>query len=261
MSKIGIIARNTGRIIKDHAPAILTGLSVFGTVATAVEAVRATPEALRRVTAFENQKNEGVQSGEDWVKATPLEVVKVAWTAYIPAAAIGGATLACTLSAHGIHLKRQAAMIAGYTVVEKAYAEYKEQVVEAVGKNKEQEIRDKVAQKQTDRAVSENREVVLVGSGNILCHDSASGRLFQSNMEALRKAENDINRQCINEMYASQNEFYEKIGLSGNSYGEQFGWNTDNPLELVFTSVLVEDKPALSINYRTAPVSRFNRLG
>jgi len=70
-----------------------------------------------------------------------------------------------------------------------------------------------------------------------------------------------VNLLCINEMSASQNDFYRRIGLPCVETGEQVGWNTDHPMELQFSSVLTDDnKPCLAINYYRAPKAGYYKI-
>src|SRR5690606_7639164 len=117
-------------------------------------------------------------------------------------------------------------------------------------------------------AVTEDRvrntpgsEVVLLGGGEVLCLETLSGRFFNSTAETIRKAQNDINVQSINELYASMNDFYRMVGLPPIPMGEEVGWNTDNMMELKLTSALTDDnKPVLAVDYVYAPKPDYFRI-
>jgi hypothetical protein len=80
-------------------------------------------------------------------------------------------------------------------------------------------------------------------------------------MEALRKAQNDINYQVMHDSYASLTDFYSMVGLAPTSNSDDVGWNSDKLLELQFSPVLTEGgRPCISIDFVVAPVRHYYRL-
>ena len=150
MSKpnIASILRSVRTTTVKHSPEILTGLGIVGMAATVVMAVRATPKALRKIE--EERSEQRVE------KLEPVEVVKATWKCYIPAAVTGAVSVACIVGASSVNIRRNAALVAAYKLSETALADYKEKVTEAVGARKEQNIREKVAQKQLEKTPIEN---------------------------------------------------------------------------------------------------------
>ena len=258
MSKIGIFAKSASRLLKDNSPTILTGLGVSGLLATVILAVRATPEATRRIQRLSNDMEEEYQAGgPEPLLIRNRDIVKINWDLYIPAAIVGGTTALCIIGANNISGRRNAALISLYTLTERAYGEYREKVVHTLGENKEARIRDSIAQ---DQVTAAGPSVTVIGAGNVPCFDTFTGRYFESTVETIRKAENDINRQCINDMYASQNDFYRLLGLPSVAVGEEVGWTTENVLEIQFSAVLDEGKPVMALEYRKQPKIGFHRV-
>jgi hypothetical protein len=258
VSKIGMLTKSAHRILKNNTPTILTGLGVSGLLATVVLAVRATPEATRRIDKLvEDMNDDHRHGGPAPLIITKRDIIKINWQLYIPAAVVGGTTIACIIGANSVSGRRNAALISLYTLTERAYGEYREKVVHTLGENKEARVRDEIAQ---DRVIAAGPSTTIIGTGNIPCFDTFTGRYFESTVEKIRKAENDINRQCINEMYASQNEFYRLIGLPAVAVGEEVGWTTDNVLEIQFSAVLDDGKPVMALEYRKQPKIGFTRV-
>ena len=258
MSKIGILAKSGRRLLKENAPTILTGLGVSGLLATVVLAVRATPEATRRLQRLSDDMEEEYQAGgPEPLQITPRDVVKINWDLYVPAVVVGTTTALCIIGANNISSRRNAALISLYTLTERAYGEYREKVVHTLGENKEARVRDAIAQ---DRVTAAGPSTTIIASGNIPCFDSFTGRYFESTVEAIRKAENDINRQCINDMYASMNDFYRLIGLPAVAVGDEVGWTTDNVIEVQFSAVLDDGKPVMALEYRKQPKINYTRV-
>lgn len=239
--------RNLQLAVKKHSPEILTGIGIAGMITTTVMAVRATPKALILI----DKKKDEVGADE----LTTKEVIKTAWTCYIPTAVTGTVSIFCLIGANSVNMRRRAALATAYTLSESALKEYQEKVVEAIGEKKELSIKDAVAKEKIEKNPVSNHEVIITEKGNTLCYDAVSGRYFRSDIDKLKKAENELNRRMRDEMYISLNEFYYEIGLTGISIGDEIGWNIDKGyIDLSFSSQLAEDgTPCLVIGYRIEP--------
>lgn len=244
--------KTLGRTISAHSPAILTAVGVAGVVATTILAVRATPDALARIYVDTENK------GED---LTPFETVKSTWPVYVPAALMAGVTITCIVSSTSISARRQAALLGLYTITETGFREYQEKVREHMTPRAEEKVRDAVAKDSIEKhpLKAESREVILVGNGSVLCFDSLTARYFMSDMETLRKAENDLNQKILTHMgYASQNDWYRLIGLPVVVMGDEAGWRTDNLLEIDYSAQLSdENEPCMVLNYRMYPIGSY----
>lgn len=250
--------KHVQRLMGDNSPSILTGLAVAGVITTAVMAVRATPKALLLMDEEINTRQ--IKSLN--TDLTKMDIVKLTWKCYTPSAAFGATTIACMVGANTISSKKATAMMSVISVTETALKEYQSKVVETLGDKADQKIRDGVAKDRLDHnPPPSSSEIQIVGAGEMLCYDSLSGRYFKCDMETIRKAQNDINADILNNMYASQNDFYALIGLESNTYGENAGWNTEHMMDLVFSTHLSEDgRPCLSINYRYPPILEYHRI-
>lgn len=249
---IGSMLRVLRKLAVDNSPMILTGLAVAGVFTTTVLAVRSTPYALRDLEYGAEEKKEPL---------TKRDVVALTWKNYIPAVAMGGATIACIIGANSISTKRNAALVSVYSLTETAFKEYRGKVIETLGESKDQKVRDLVAKDRLDKNPVTEGQVIVTGTGEQLCYDSLSGRYFKGDMETIRRSQNDINSQVLSDGYASQNEFYSLIGLPTASFGEEVGWTTDNMLEILFSAHISEDgRPCLSLDYRVAPVRGFYKI-
>lgn len=254
--QVGTVIKSLGKLLSDNAPALLTGFGAVGVVTTAVMAVKATPGAIEsmKIKEFELQE----EQPDELIRLTKREVLAVTWKHYVPAMLMGTTTICCIIGANSVNQRKQAVLVGMYTTAESMAKEYKDKVVEILGEKTDARVMDEVQQDRVSRTPAEG---LIVMNGKVLCFDSWTGRYFESDMEALRKAENNINRHCINQMYASQNDFYKEIGISGTAAGEEFGWNTDNPLELWISAVVSDDgRPCLALDYRTQPKANFHKV-
>lgn len=253
MSKTSLatITRNIRIAMKKHSPEILTGIGIAGMITTTVMAVRATPKAL---ILIEKKKKD-----EDTDNLTPVETVKAAWTCYVPAAVTGVMSVVCLVGASSVNARRNAALATAYTLSESALKGYQEKVIETIGEKKEQVIKDSIAKDKLDQNPVGKREVIITEKGNTLCYDAVSGRYFRSDIDIIKKAVNEINRNMLTDMHVSLNDFYYEIGLDNTKLGDDLGWNVDDGLiELSFSSQLATDgTPCLVMDYQIAPKYEF----
>ena len=247
------LLKTTEKVVADNSPTILTTLGVTGSLT----AMYLTGKASFKAADILRREEEA--SEFDFL--LPKEKVQLLWKEYIPAAGAGAFAVVCIIGSNRISSRRAAAMATAYAVSERAWAEYKDKVIEKLGAQKEQKVRDELAQDRVDKNPVSTREVIITGAGDVLCYDSITGRYFQSNVEALRKAVNDINRQILHNMYASLYEFYDLIGLPPTEYSQEVGWNSDNELSLDFSTTLSDDgRPCISIQYAVYPVRDYYRV-
>lgn len=236
----------------ENSPALLTGVGVIGTVTTAILTGRASFKAAEIIER--NQPMEGVDS-----PLTKNEKIKLVWTEFIPPVGVCGMTIASIIFAHRINSKQAAAMAAAYGLSEKTFSDYKEKVEEKLGVNKEQAIRDELAQ---DRVTANPpSQTIIVGSGDVLCLDVLTSRYFMGNMEKIKKAENEINAEILACDGASLSRFYDEIGLDPTPYSDTVGWDLDNRCELQISTVMsADERPCLSVDFARWPKPDYGKV-
>lgn len=240
--------------IKKHSPEILTGIGIAGMITTTVMAVRATPKAL--ILIEERKEEIGAE------KLEAMDMVKTTWACYIPAAITGTLSVACLIGASSVNARRNAALATAYTLSESALKDYQGKVIEMFGEKKNEAVKDAVAKDKVEKNPVVTREVIITEKGNTLCYDAISGRYFKSDIEKIKKAECELNRQMLDGMYVSLNDFYYEIGLDSVKLGDELGWNVDSGyIDLSFSSQLASDgTPCLVIDYSVAPRYDYRNL-
>lgn len=239
--------RSTQALLSKHSPEILTGIGIAGMVSTTILAVKATPKALKRIEA---EKQE-LQTD----KLTPVETVKAAWKFYIPAAVTGTASIACLIGASSVNARRNAALATAYKLSETALTEYRDKVVETIGEKKERTVREKIDKDHLDQNPVNMNKVIVTGKGQTLCYDHISGRYFYSDIDLIKRAINELNRQITINMYMSLNEFYDELNLEHIGIGYDLGWNIDDGMiDPEFSSHLTGDnQPCVVLGYSVPP--------
>lgn len=240
--------------IKKHSPEILTGIGIAGMITTTVMAVRATPKAL--ILIEERKEEIGAE------KLEAMDMVKTTWACYIPAAITGTLSVACLIGASSVNARRNAALATAYALSESALKDYQGKVIEMFGEKKNEAVKDAVAKDKVEKNPVVTREVIITEKGNTLCYDAISGRYFKSDIEKIKKAECELNRQMLDDMYVSLNDFYYEIGLDSVKLGDELGWNVDSGyIDLSFSSQLASDgTPCLVIDYSVAPRYDYRNL-
>lgn len=242
LTQIGNLVR---RNAKQHSPIILSTIAGVGTVVTAYLAARASFEAARLLDQYED-----LNGISDDPKERLKDRTKVVWKLYIPTAVSATSTIICIVAANRVETSKTLAAQTAFTVSQQLYSEYRDKVVEQFGANKDQSIRDSIATERVLKNPPPSNDILVSGPGNVLCCEQFTGRYFTSDMESLRRAQNDLNAKLLSQDYATLYDFYYMIGLGSTSYSEQLGWKSDKLMELQFSTVLTEDnRPCLSFDY------------
>lgn len=239
-------------LLNDNSGTILTGLGVSGTIATAYLTGRASFKAGQIIerAQFEDEEYDS--------KSNPIPTptrVRLIWHLYIPPVGIGVSTIICIVMANKLSSKKIAALAVASGISERALQEYRAKVFEKLGDRQNTTIRDEIAQDRINQYPPPNsREIILAGTGNVLCYDMTTGRYFMSTVEDIKRAENKMNYQLLHFMSASLSEFYDEIGLPPTSYTDSVGWNDAERFEVVFSTVLSPDnRPCVAIDFVHPP--------
>lgn len=254
------MARRAKQVLSANSPLILSGAAIAGTVVTTVLAGRAGYKAGYSIAM--DEATAGTKADE-----TPQErrkrITHATWKLYFSPAVTGVGTIAAIAAANKIGTNRAAALAAAYTITDKAYSEYKDKVVDTLGDKKEQtEIHDKIMQDRME-ASGHRSALVVINNNDVLCYDAFSDRYFQSNMEDLKKAQNDTNYEIQHNLYVSLSEFYNRVGLPKTAFSDTIGWSNEGTgVDLQFSTVMTPDqRPALAFSFREDPKPRFWRTG
>lgn len=264
--------KNVKVVLTEHSPEILTGIGIAGMITTTVLAVKATPKAMALIDSEISRKNKELQkeaekNGESNYKQVSKlnagETVKTTWKCYIPTVVTGAASIACLIGASSVHKKRNTMLATAYKLSESALTEYREKVIETIGEKKEKAIKDEIDKDRVKNNPSSNNNIIITGLGETLCYDYYSDRHFKSDIDKIKKAINEINRQLLNEGSVSLNDFYEEIGLKCTDYGKAAGWvaNSNRDLiELRASSQLDDGVPCLVVDFNIPPKYNFDKF-
>lgn len=269
MSKfsIGNFIKNSRNLAIKRSPELLVMLGIFGLGSAAYMLTKAVPKALQAIRDEVVEREDlGEQTSvniEELPTMLPLrDKFRLTWRIYLPAAITGAISMTCIVGASAINYKRNAALAAAYALTETTFADYKNRVIEALGKEKETEIHNQVVKDHMDRQPPGSCEAVVTSGGHDLCYDLHSGRYFYSSKDLIKDAKNEINDMMTRNMYASLNDFYYELGLPPTGEGEMFGWNMNQGfLDITFgTQTAADGRSCTTILYYPAPRYDFAKL-
>lgn len=213
------LTKTCAKFLRKHGGTILAVAASVGVVATAIETGRATTKAQhilevdKELTKF-NEDEFGVTEGPP----TKKQIVLMCWKAYVPAAILGGGTIACILGSNALNKKQIASLTAAYMALGKTYQEYRRQVAEHVGAEQEQEI--------WKNAHADDEDCVKMKSEEkLLCYEPISKRYFHATETELMDAFYNVNRNFALNGEVSLNDFYSFLpGLDFIPEGDMLGW-------------------------------------
>ena len=244
---------------KKHSPEILIVAGIAGTVVSAVLACKATlkvgeigqkakDDVDRIHEAAENGVTEAgeVYTAEDQKKdltiayvQTGLQYVKL----YAPAVILGGLSITSILASNNILRKRNVALAAAYTAVDKSFKEYRGRVVERFGDKVDQELRygikaKKIEETEVDPETGKEKKVkktVEVADPNLksdfACYFDKTSRNYETNrdfnMMFLRAQQNYANDVLRARGHLFLNEVYDMLDLPRTTAGQIVGWTYD----------------------------------
>lgn len=256
--------------MEKHSPAILTGLGIIGIGSTVVFAVKATPKAIDLIDdayldkASCDHDEMYSMTGEPFINHKlkylgAKDVVKATWKCYIPTAVMGAFTIACFIGSNRVSALRTAALSSAYSMTEKALQTYEQKVIDILGVDKNEEIREAITQDQIDSS-TENMIIPAYSTGSELCYDCLTGQYFWSDRESIREKVNDFNEMLLKDMYGDKNEWLLSLGCNQVEDGDLLGWNSDKLLDVNIKSLVAPNgKPCLALSYYTKPSPYFRR--
>lgn len=243
----------TGRmIVREQSPTILTAAAAIGAVATAVLGVKAGVKAGAVISE--------VEDGLVDERSKPARFADRAshtWKIFVPTAVAAIGTVTCVVGANKISMNRAAALSAAYALSDRAFAEYREKVLETVGVKKADAIME-----ETDKAAVAANSVpgnIIIANGEMLMYDKFTGRYFKKSMNDLNLALTRLNFSLSHEGAASLNEYYSHLELDSIPMGEDLGWNSDHGLvEHRMSSQIADDgQPCLVVDFNRSPGVKF----
>lgn len=252
---------NIGFQLKKHSPEILVVAGVVGTVTSAVMACKATTkldsvleeskDEIDKIKGYVEENGYSEKYTEEDQKKdlaivytqSAIKVIKL----YGPSIALGALSLSAILSSNHILRKRNIALAAAYTTLDKGFKEYRGRVIERFGKELDRELRYNIKAKEVqETVVDENgEEHTETKTVEVIDKDIYSdyARFYddgcigwkkdpEANLIFLRRQEDYFNDKLKVVGHVFLNEVYDALGIPRTKSGQVVGWVYDekNPI-------------------------------
>ena len=234
-------------VAKKNSPHIFFGIGLVGTIAGTVLACRATLKLSQTLDEIQKDldvvkaKNKVMPQGDLFPSASEdlyyqsvqvyiksgLKIMRL----YGPSIVVSGVSIGLLTNSHIELSRRNAALMAAYATVQKAYEDYRERVREVVGEEKELELYRGIETKKIKGEDGTEIEVKTVDPNKY----SQYAKFFDEYSEHWNK-DPELNRiyvQC-QQNYANNllharghvflNEVYDMLGIERSSAGQVVGW-------------------------------------
>ena len=224
-------------IFRKKGPEILTGFGIAGMTTSIILSVRATSEAIKRINIKkEKEKKEKLQTEE---------IVKTVWVCYIPSFTAWITSIACLIGSSVLNDRRNAALMAAYSLAETNLKDLTMKTKELIGEKKTEEIMTAIDKDRLERnplPIKEDEDESLeTSSGERLMRImDPYERYFYSNRTIIDRAVNKLNNQMNTSFmpYVSLNDFLREIEAPKlDDVGDRLGWNaSSNQIEVRYSS-------------------------
>ena len=242
--------------VRKNSPTILFGVGIASMVGSTVLACRATlklEEVLNDIEADKKKAElakEIVDNGEaapgttytDEEMKRDLSIISVRGVGkivrlYAPAVIVGGVGVVCLTRSHQILQQRNAALAAAYVAVERAFANYRERVIEKYGEDEDRELYHggemvDIIDGETGKVVSTLVAEEGEPSGYARWFDSENPNwndppYDENNWLFLRTQQNWANDFLHARGHLFLNEVYSMLGMAHTTAGAAVGWLYD----------------------------------
>lgn len=267
MSKVDILNKasrtfyKVGFTLKKHSPTILAVAGTVGVVTSGVMACKATT----KLSTILEEHEENVEKIHDYVDEhgysedytekdgkkditivytqTGIKLVKL----YAPAVALGTISIAAMLGSNHILRKRNIALTAAYTTIERSFKSYRNRVIDRFGEKLDEELLYNIKTKEVEETVvdEDGKEKATKKTVDIIDINDIEdySRLFYEGnpgwdpdprftMMFLKEQQRYANKLLKKRGYLFLNEVYKMLGFSIIPEGQYIGWiyDEENPI-------------------------------
>lgn len=249
ISSLRMMGGRLGLQISKHSPEILMVTGILGMVTAAVlaskatlslhEVVDETQETIDNIEAAKDEYPEPKQYREELVIAKTIKVASIV-KLYAPAIVLGGVSIACIVGSNRIISRRNLALMAAYKLIDEKFKDYRDNVIEELGPEKDKEFIRKTPQKKTLVKVGDTNKGTLTNRKfgySIYAREFNEtnpnwARTRDYNMLFLTSVQNWCNDILRGRGHIFLNEVYDHLGLPRSTEGQAVGWVYDKVREI-----------------------------
>ena len=257
VNKVTRSLHKVGFKFKKHSPEILVVTGVIGIVTSTVIACKATTKVNDIVTESKKTldkihdcvgKGLHTSDGEEYTQEVANKDLAIVYTQtawkfvklYGPSVLIGAASIGCMVGSNRILRKRNVALAAALTTVEKSFKDYRGRVIDRFGKDLDRELRFGIKAKEIkEKVIDENGNETTVTKTVEVVDPNTAHSLYsivfcegntgwtknaELNKAFLIQQQNWANDKLRLRGYLTLNEVYEMVGAPTTAYGQIAGW-------------------------------------
>lgn len=264
VESLGRTVNRVGFKLKKHSPEILVVTGIVGAVASAVMACKATTK-LSEIIDETKERLDIIHNAEENPETMPCEYseedkrkdITIVYThtalkiakLYAPSVVLGTLSIGAILTSNNMLRKRNMALAAAYTAVDKSFKEYRSRVVDRFGEAMDRELKYNIRRERVEETiVDENgetktvtKEVEVVDPDNIAGY-SPYAKFYEDgclgwskdpelNLMFLRRQQDAANDRLRDKGFLFLNEVYDMLGIYRTKIGQQVGWIYDKDNE------------------------------
>lgn len=219
------------------APELLSATAIVGVGATGFLSARAGVKSQEAIADAEVAKMEalGLREIPD---LDAKEKFLATWKVWAPPVAAGVTTIGCIIGSNRVAMGRLAAVTAYGLLIEQSYDDIKAAIIEKLGPEAYDEIKNGVAQHKIERleengpqpafcsnGVTDIPDDMQIENGNVLFLDPVSGRYFWSNMAEMLEVKDRVNTWIMAGEFVCMNDLYYEYKLKPTSIGNDIGFS------------------------------------
>lgn len=247
--------------LKKHSPEILIVAGVAGAVTSAVMACKATTklndileESKEQVDKIHEAMEHPENLPEEYTEEDGKKDLTIVYTQtavkllklYGPSIVLGGLSITAILTSNNIMRKRNIAIAAAYTAVDKSFKDYRGRVVERFGKDLDRELRYNIKKEEVEETIVDEKtgkEKTIKKTIDVANEVSEFAKFFDDgctgwtkdpelNLAFLLKQQAFANDKLKANGYLYLNEVYDMLGIPRTKAGQIVGWIYDekNPI-------------------------------
>ena len=255
------MSRNFGKVklsLMKHSPEILIGAGVVGVVTSAVLACKATTKldsimskAKKDIETIKEASEHPENLPEKYTKEDSKKDLAIVYTRtglklaklYAPAVTLGVLSTSCILASNGIMRKRNVALAAAYTTVDRSFKDYRNRVVERFGEELDKELKYNLKSTEVEETVvdEKGKEKTVKKTVKVATNPneySEYARFYEDGCEGwmkdaehnlwyLKQQQNYANDLLRTKGYLFLNDVYDMLGIPRTRAGQIVGWIYD----------------------------------
>lgn len=257
-----------GLQLRKHSPEIMVVGGIVGTVAASVMACKATTkvndilgDAREQLDVIHSGSENGYietpdgekheYTSEDGKKDTVIVYTQTAVKMiklYGPSVILGALSISSILAGHNITRKRNMALAAAYSAIDRSFKDYRKRVIDRFGDETDKELRYNLKAKEIEETVTDSKgkekkvkkTIKVADSNDILanpftrCYDDGCNGWTKdagANKLFLIKQQSWANEKLKNQGHLFLNDVYQMLGFPKTALGGEYGWiyGNDDP--------------------------------